>query len=32
LHRESVSHKRDNLTDLCGYSEILNKIEDAETI
>lgn len=32
LHRESVSHKRDNLTDLCGYSEILNKIEDDNTI
>jgi phosphosulfolactate phosphohydrolase-like enzyme len=28
LSRESVNHKRDNLIDLNGYTEILNQIED----
>ena len=28
LVRESFRHKRDNLVDLCGYSEILNRIKD----
>lgn len=27
LVRESYSHKRDNLVDLCGYTDILNLIE-----
>ena len=26
LVRESFNHKRDNLVDICGYSEILNKL------
>lgn len=26
--RESFTHKRDNLVDLCGYAELLNRIED----
>ena len=26
--RESNSHKVDNLVDLCGYAEILNRIEE----
>lgn len=30
LARQSYKHKRDNLVDLCGYSEILNRIEDAK--
>ena len=28
LGRESFKHKRDNLTDLCGYSSILNDLQD----
>lgn len=27
--RESYKHKRDNLVDLCGYSELLQRIEDS---
>ena len=27
LVRESYKHKRDNLVDVCGYSEILNRFE-----
>ena len=30
LVRESFRHKRDNLVDLCGYSEILNRIKEKE--
>jgi len=26
LTRESNRHKRDNLVDLCGYSELLNRL------
>ena len=26
--RERNKHKRDNLVDLCGYAEILNRLED----
>ena len=26
LVRESFNHKRDNLVDICGYSELLNKL------
>ena len=29
LGREAYKHKRDNLTDLCGYAEIKNRIENA---
>lgn len=28
LVRESFKHKRDNLTDLTGYTELLNRLED----
>lgn len=28
LTRESYKHKRDNLVDLAGYAEILNRLED----
>jgi hypothetical protein len=28
LIREKHRHKRDNLVDLCGYTEILNRIND----
>ena len=28
LIRERYKHKRDNLVDLCGYAEILNRIEE----
>lgn len=28
LIRERYKHKRDNLVDLCGYAEILNRLED----
>jgi hypothetical protein len=28
LGRESFKHKRDNLLDLCGYAEILNRVEE----
>lgn len=28
LSREIFKHKEDNLTDLCGYAEILNRIEE----
>lgn len=28
LIRERHKHKRDNLVDLCGYAEILNRLED----
>ncbi len=28
LVRESFKHKRDNLTDLAGYTELLNRLED----
>ena len=27
--RERHNHKRDNLVDLCGYADILNRINDA---
>jgi hypothetical protein len=27
LSRQSHKHKRDNLVDLCGYAELLNRIE-----
>ena len=27
LSREAYKHKEDNLVDLCGYAEILNRIE-----
>ena len=30
LARENHKHKRDNLVDLAGYVEILNRIKDAE--
>lgn len=29
LVRESFRHKRDNLVDLCGYAEIMNRINDS---
>ena len=29
LTRESFKHKKDNLTDLCGYTYILDKIEES---
>lgn len=28
LTRQSFKHKRDNLVDLAGYAEIMNKIKD----
>ena len=28
LIRERYKHKRDNLVDLCGYAEILNRLEE----
>lgn len=30
LVRESNKHKRDNLVDLCGYAELLNRIQEGE--
>lgn len=30
LARESYRHKRDNLVDLCGYAELLNRIIEHE--
>jgi len=30
LARENFKHKRDNLVDLAGYTEILNRIKDAK--
>lgn len=29
LGREAHTHKRDNLVDLCGYAEILNRAQEA---
>ena len=31
IERESHKHKRDNLVDLCGYTEIMNRIIESET-
>lgn len=31
LAREQFKHKRDNLVDLAGYTEILNQIKEDET-
>ena len=31
LTRESYKHKRDNLVDLCGYTEIMNRLIESET-
>ena len=28
LSRQSHKHKRDNLVDLCGYAELLNRLEE----
>jgi len=28
LVRESNNHKRDNLVDLCGYTELLHRLEE----
>ena len=28
LVRESFKHKRDNLVDLCGYAELLNRLKE----
>ena len=28
LVRESFAHKRDNLVDLCGYAEIMNRLKE----
>ena len=28
LVRESFNHKRDNLVDLCGYAELLNRLKE----
>jgi len=28
LTRQSHNHKRDNLVDLCGYAELLNRLEE----
>ena len=28
IARESNKHKRDNLVDLCGYAELLNRVEE----
>ena len=30
LIREGYKHKRDNLVDLCGYAEIMNRINESE--
>jgi len=30
LTRQSNKHKRDNLVDLCGYAELLNRLEELE--
>lgn len=30
LTRESNKHKRDNLVDLCGYAELLNRLHEIE--
>lgn len=30
LAREAYLHKRDNLVDLCGYAEILNRLHESE--
>lgn len=30
IERESYKHKRDNLVDLCGYTEILNRLIESE--
>lgn len=30
LTRESYKHKRDNLVDLCGYAELLNRLEEGQ--
>lgn len=30
LARETYKHKRDNLVDLCGYAELLNRLEDSK--
>ena len=32
LSREAHKHGRDNLVDLCGYAEILNKIHENEKL
>ena len=32
LGRQKFNHKRDNLVDTCGYTEILNRLEDAEKL
>lgn len=29
LAREKFNHKRDNLVDLCGYAELLNRWEES---
>lgn len=31
IERESYKHKRDNLVDLCGYAEIMNRLIESET-
>ena len=31
IERESYKHKRDNLVDLCGYTEIMNRLIESET-
>ena len=28
LVRESFKHKRDNLVDLCGYAELMNRLKE----
>ena len=28
LVRESFAHRRDNLVDLCGYAELLNRLKE----
>lgn len=28
LVRESFAHKRDNLVDLCGYAELMNRLKE----
>ena len=28
LVRESFNHKRDNLVDLCGYAELMNRLKE----
>ena len=28
LVRESFNHKRDNLVDLCGYTELMNRLKE----